>query len=196
MDFGYLKYEINQAGALAKVVIETNRLKTQINMKQQEIESKYRDIGKLMLSAYNTNDSSIVKNEVEKHCKEILVLQDTIKSMEKSIKELNNQKVCECGKNAPTDAKFCSFCGCRFPEKETISHGIEVKKICICSKEVPGDSKFCPFCGHELSGNKESVEVCVKAADNVDSKEEKVCKCGQAVPGDSRFCHICGQDFQ
>lgn len=153
--FDKFKKGVADAGTMAKVTVEINRLKLQISNKKKEIQEHYLQIGEAVFRIRQEGESDQKLEAIDNWCNQILSVQANIKELELKIKELSNEKTCECGKVLPLDAKFCVSCGHKFEEgvMENIVEPvlIEPAKCPSCHQDIQDDSKFCGSCGCTLS---------------------------------------------
>ncbi len=56
------------------------------------------------------------------------------------------KKCPNCGAVVPANAKFCPYCGYKFPEQQSQ----QTKKCPNCGATVPANAKFCPYCGYKF----------------------------------------------
>lgn len=115
--FDRFKKSVSEAGALAKVTVEVNRLKLQVSSKKKEIANLYETIGETVFQTFTENGGDISRANVEEHCRAIIGLQKEIGEIALKIQELSNEKTCSCGHTVSLDAVYCPKCGSRFEEK-------------------------------------------------------------------------------
>ncbi|MFP3390052.1 zinc ribbon domain-containing protein [Brevibacillus sp. SIMBA_040] len=109
-----LKQGVTDAGQKAKTVVEINRLKLQAQDLQKQIEEKQAKIGEIVFARFSQNQAVTATPEIEGYCDEIVTIQGEIKQLQIKIKELNNEKECDCGKIVALETKFCPACGHQF----------------------------------------------------------------------------------
>ncbi|WP_314587594.1 zinc ribbon domain-containing protein [Paenibacillus terrigena] len=148
------KKGVAEAGTLAKVTVEVNRLKLQISNKRKEIQEYYLKIGEAMFQIRQEEGSEAKLTSIDEWCAQILSIQADMKDLELKIKELSNEKTCSCGKVLPLDAKFCVSCGHKFEEVIVLTLEPELEETATCPschQTVQNDAKFCGSCGYTLS---------------------------------------------
>ncbi|WP_018757469.1 zinc ribbon domain-containing protein [Paenibacillus terrigena] len=148
------KKGVAEAGTLAKVTVEVNRLKLQISNKRKEIQEYYLKIGEAMFQIRQEEESDAKLTSIDEWCAQILSIQADMKDLELKIKELSNEKTCACGKVLPLDAKFCVSCGHKFEEVIVVTLEPELEETATCPschQSVQNDAKFCGSCGYTLS---------------------------------------------
>lgn len=165
--FDKIKQGASEAGKQAKIAVEVNRLKMQVNMKQKEMDEKYMEIGKSVYQAQQTGINN--HEELVGYFSQVAAIQDEITGILKKIDEFRNGKECVCGNTVDLDAKFCANCGYRFPE---VTPGNQ----CACGCVVEPGCKFCPSCGSVIQ----------------DSKPANQCSCGCILEPGCKFCPSCG----
>lgn len=169
--FEKLKQGVSEAGQKAKTTVEVNRLKLQIQARQNTIKEKCCLIGSIVFNAYEKNEPLCTNPEIEQICAEIAQIQAEIKQVESRIKELNGEKDCVCGQVVRLDARFCPSCGHRFEEEklaspilieQTSAHSdsgsqsaselpLQTRVCPSCHEKIQESDKFCGSCGKELS---------------------------------------------
>lgn len=166
--FNKLKKGVSEAGAMAKVTVEVNRLKLQISSIKKEISELHTSIGKLV---YEQHIETIENNsEIKALCEQIKEKYNEIEVIQQKIIGISGEKKCECGITVPIDTRFCSQCGHQFTEEavgegeadavvgeplaleagaiEQEHEGQPAASACYqCSQPIEADSKFCEHCG-------------------------------------------------
>lgn len=148
------KKGVAEAGTLAKVTVEVNRLKLQISNKKKEIQEHYLRIGEAVFQIRQEAESEDKLAAIDEWCSQILGIQAEIKELELKINELSNEKTCGCGKVLPLDAKFCVSCGHKFEEVIVVPSEPEQEATATCPschQVIQSDAKFCGSCGFTLS---------------------------------------------
>jgi len=153
-----LKKGVTEAQTKVTVTVEVNRLRMQISSKKKDIESEYRRIGEAYFANFTGTEKKDIEPLLNSHCENIVAIQKEIREIEEKIKEINNEKSCECGKIVPRETKFCPSCGHKFEdepaaalEQET-GAAEETIRCSSCNTEMEADAKFCPSCGTPHSG--------------------------------------------
>lgn len=111
---------VTSATEKAQQTVEITRLHAQVAGKRREIEKKYETIGQAVFEAYLVQDLSKAEATVIPVCEEIVGLRREIAALEERIKELRNEKECECGQRVPYETRFCPSCGRKFPEAPAV----------------------------------------------------------------------------
>ncbi len=150
-----VKKGVSDAGTKAKNLVESNRLKMQITQKEKDIDEIFRNIGRIIFQSSQNKDLPDIEETVKGYCKDVLKAKHEILSFEESINQLNDEKLCVCGKTVPKDTCFCSFCGNQFPV-EAINPKSEVETdqvLTICNEchFAVKNSKFCSNCGNLIN---------------------------------------------
>ena len=156
--FDKLKKGVSEAQTKVTVTVEVNRLRMQISSKKKDIESEYRKIGEAYFANFTATEKKDIAALLDSHCENILAIQKEIREIEEKIKEINNEKSCECGKIVPRETKFCPSCGHKFEDEPSAaqepesSASAETARCSSCNAEMEADAKFCPSCGTPHSG--------------------------------------------
>ncbi|WP_199624430.1 zinc ribbon domain-containing protein [Paenibacillus alkalitolerans] len=112
--FDKFKQGASEAAKKAQQTVELTRLKTQISVKEKEIEKSYNFIGKAVFEAFSKGDMSQSESEVRAVCQLISQLKQEIKLLDQKIIDVRNEKECVCGTSVSANAKFCPECGNKF----------------------------------------------------------------------------------
>ncbi len=94
----------------AEEVFETTKLKVSIADMQNEVESIYTDIGKLVYKAFVENEAP--SEEINDKCSQISDILVQIEEVKDKIKASKNLTVCpNCNAAVDANSKFCAACG-------------------------------------------------------------------------------------
>jgi ribosomal protein L40E/formyltetrahydrofolate synthetase len=152
--FQKLKEGANKATDYAQQTMKTTKINTQISGLKKEIERINTQIGHAVYEAYKANDLTLAEEAVRKLSNDNMVLENEISDLEHEIEVIKNEKMCDCGRKASVDAKFCPSCGKRFPlepEVEAVEEEEEVEQVYTecnnCGVELPPDARYCEKCG-------------------------------------------------
>jgi uncharacterized small protein (DUF1192 family)/ribosomal protein S27AE len=152
--FQKLKEGANKATDYAQQTMKTTKINTQITGLKKEIERNNSQIGHAVYEAYKANDLNLAEETVRKFANVNQELESEITELEHEIEVIKNEKMCECGRKASSDARFCPSCGKRFPfepEPEVVEEEeelIQIYKECSnCGEELASDARFCERCG-------------------------------------------------
>lgn len=116
---------VSTATEKAQQTVEITKLHSQIAGKRKEIERKYNEIGEAVYRAYLDGDLSKAETDVIPACQQIADKNRDIDSLEDRIRELRNEKECECGQRVPFQTRFCPACGKPFPESAAPAAAVE-----------------------------------------------------------------------
>lgn len=162
---------VSTATEKAQQTVEITKLHTQISGKRKEIDKRFAHIGEAVFEAYLKKDLSLAEGMVIPECEAIASIRKEIAGLEDRIRELRNEKDCECGQTVPYDTKFCPSCGNKFPEPvpvpvevlpdteeekaaeeaESVVVDVEVNHVCEgCGSALQPESRFCPDCGRPV----------------------------------------------
>ncbi|WNR42085.1 zinc ribbon domain-containing protein [Paenibacillus roseipurpureus] len=112
--FDKVKQGASEAAKKAQQTVEITKFKTQISLKEREIDKIYKLIGESVFASHQSGNMDQVASHVADYCTGITVIQLEISDLEQKIAEIRNEKECVCGKVVATDTKFCSSCGHHF----------------------------------------------------------------------------------
>ncbi|MNQ96958.1 hypothetical protein D3C85_1125820 [compost metagenome] len=112
--FDKVKQGASEAAKKAQQTVEITKFKTQISLKEREIDKIYKLIGESVYTSYLSGDYTRVEDNVKDYCLGIAQINQEITDLEQKITEVRNEKECVCGKTVAADTKFCSTCGHHF----------------------------------------------------------------------------------
>lgn len=180
-----------------KELADTAKLNMQISNEEDNIKSKYLEIGKLYYELF----SSSPDEKFSEFCSSISESKNKIDTLKVQILEIKGVKKCsKCGAEIAYTATFCSACGSQNAsaeagnnDKEEInSEGVEKAKGVESgdnSQEVlQGESS-------ETSDLKDVVDS-VDVAETLDNTALVCPSCGNAVAADTDFCTQCGSKLK
>ncbi|MGE5458960.1 MAG: double zinc ribbon domain-containing protein [Methanobacterium sp.] len=190
--FDKVKQGVNETGKQAKIAVESNRLKMQINVKQKEMDGIFLEIGKIVYQAYKNNYLSSINEQLNLKYEAIMSLEREIENINKAIVELKDTKYCQCGAAVDNNARFCPKCGCNMDVMNVVQNQFDGNsKQCVCGNVLPVDAKFCTACG-----NKFDPVYPVNEAAAPDAANTKQCSCENIMPIEAKFCTACGKNFE
>jgi ribosomal protein L40E len=157
--FQKLKEGANKATDYAQQTMKITKINTQISGLKKEIERNNTLIGYAVYEAYKVNDLTQAEEAVRKLSNDNMALENEISELEHAIEVIKNEKMCDCGRKASIDARFCASCGKQFPfepeveavEEEEVEQNY--KECNNCGAELPPDAKFCEICGTVVKSN-------------------------------------------
>jgi len=146
---------IKNISSKSKVLIEVNKLKTDIKDYQRQIPEKYTKLGKKVYEM--NNKKGLDQSQIQAQCQEIARLFKQIHDLELKIVEIEKQARQE---RVGTDKSFCSNCNeVNFAEdKFCVSCGFALGSVemsesesnlncASCGNAIDDNSKFCMKCG-------------------------------------------------
>jgi ribosomal protein L40E len=151
--FQKLKVGANKATDYAQQTMKTTKINAQISGLKKEIERNNTQIGHAVYEAYKANDLTQAEEAVRKLSNDNMLLENEISELEHAIEVIKNEKMCDCGKKASIDARFCPSCGKQFtfePEVdavEEVEDEQDYKECNNCGMELPPDARYCEKCG-------------------------------------------------
>jgi hypothetical protein len=118
--FDKIKKGVSGAGTKAKVTVDINRLKLQINSKRRDIDNKYKLMGEAYFHANMHGNTEGLEALLQGYCEDVINHQKQINELQVKIKEMGNEKECSCGRTVELAAKYCPTCGHQFDGTEQI----------------------------------------------------------------------------
>lgn len=110
-----------------KIARET-KLKLKINENKGLIKDLYEKIGKKAYEKHVREENERIKDAINEECLKIDELTKEIEEARKEILTLNNKKLCKkCFAEIEKNAQFCSKCGEKQTEEETVLEKAEEK---------------------------------------------------------------------
>lgn len=152
--FDKIKQGVSDTGAKAKMAVDIQRLKQQINGKVKDMNAKYFEIGKLTYEAFKADDFSAFSNQLEGLCNDVTAIQGEIDALQENIKELENQDA-DGASGAPAASPPPGAAAPRAnaappaPEAAPAAFAPQTP-TCSCGAVVPPGSKFCQECGSRI----------------------------------------------
>lgn len=118
-----------------KDLTDIARLNSAVSSSEKNISGYYGELGKIYYEQHGANP----EGAYQELCDSIAREQETIVQLKEQIRVLKGLIICEnCGKELPSDAMFCNFCGTKVEQKV------------VQAPEVPAGSFECPACGASL----------------------------------------------
>jgi hypothetical protein len=158
--FGKLKGEFKKVGVKSSVLLETNKIKSEISALNKRKKDAFAALGEKI---YNMDREEPMDFDLlEKEFETIHMLQSAIKTKEEEIKQLeeqvleNSSKYCSCGAVLDSDAIFCTSCGKKVEEEvksavdEIASTANEIQSQCTCGATLEQNVNFCTQCGKKV----------------------------------------------
>lgn len=178
--FDKFKQGVSEAGQKAKIAVEVNRLKLQVSSKQAIIKEKYALIGEQVFLLHK-EQSPVSDNNIEHLCSEIMAIEQEIKAVQDKIRELTQEKVCQCGTPVEINARFCPSCGSHVdsqaPDVPLVSQENSKKEDQVIEQKT-----------------NESVSSEVEVNEQQEFQEQRTCmKCLKRISKLEKFCGYCGQ---
>ncbi|SFB20700.1 Double zinc ribbon [Cohnella sp. OV330] len=196
---------VSTATEKAQQTVEITKLHSQIAGKRKEIERQYNEIGEAVFKAYVAGDLSKAESEVIPACQVIADKDREIDALEDRIRELRNEKECECGQRVPFQTRFCPACGKPFPEPAP-APAAEIPaedELSVLPEDAASDRASRAI---DIYPEDESADEAWAASRTVPAEEPaaaepppppkptvQVCTaCGSEMPEEARFCQDCG----
>lgn len=102
-------------------ITKQTKLKLKINDNKNKIENIYEEIGKKVYEKHVREENISIKQELQEECSKIDELSKEIEVARKEILKLNDKIQCpKCYAEIEKEASFCSKCGQKLEEVETI----------------------------------------------------------------------------
>lgn len=150
--FDKIKQGVSDTGAKAKITMDVQRLKQQINSKVKDMNGKYFEIGKLTYEAFKADDFSSFSNQLEGLCNEVTAIQGEIDALQENIKELESQDPFAASGAPPAQPGAAPQANMAPPQPQTAPAAPSAPQAltCSCGAAVPPGSKFCQECGNRV----------------------------------------------
>lgn len=151
--FDKIKQGVSDTGAKAKIAMDVQRLKQQINSKGKDMNGKYFELGKLTYEAFKADDFSSFSNQLEGLCNEVTAIQGEIDALQENILELESQDptaaseapAAQPNMTAPPQVNAAA------PQPEVAPAPAAPQTVtCACGAVLPPGSKFCQECGSKV----------------------------------------------
>lgn len=99
-------------GKKTEVLVEVQKLKSQIRTMERANSRDYEDIGKIVFDQFQ--DGAVIDGECKELCDEIEKREETIKELEVKIADIQGKDQCDvCGSHIDKNAVYCSNCGAK-----------------------------------------------------------------------------------
>jgi paraquat-inducible protein B len=133
----------------ADKIVRINKLQFEINNIKHQLDSSYRELGKI---AYQQFIDQEPKTAFDEFCKKITEYQQAIKDKEKEVQGIKTEDYSFSAKqkldHKNKSENFTIYEVLQTdPEPEPV---IEKKNCPFCQNEIPNQAKFCPVCGKKL----------------------------------------------
>lgn len=168
-----------------KELADVTKLNMQIGNEEDNIKSKYLEIGKLYYELF----SSSPDEKFTELCSSIAESENKINTYKDQIQEIKGVKKCsKCGAEIASSAVFCSICGNKTAEPDKASESSEVveNSECVQNNEAVESTEI--IANNEVSENSEDTEV----SDIINSTTSVCTTCNKTVTDSSMFCPNCG----
>lgn len=111
----------------AKIATEA-KLKIEIAENKERVKEFYEELGRKVYENHIREENIDIDELISEDCSKIDTLSKEIENARKQILELNNKKMCKkCFAEIETSSIFCSQCGERQTEEETVLEKAEEK---------------------------------------------------------------------
>lgn len=111
-----LTKRVNDAKATAQKAAEIARLQRQVNIKQDEFDELFREIGQLYYTCFKRGEQP--GEEMAERCARVDSLAAEIEGLKLKLDDLKNIRRCTaCGSVQNTNSKFCANCGAKLEER-------------------------------------------------------------------------------
>lgn len=152
--FDKIKQGVSDTGTKAKIAMDIQRLKQQINSKVKDQNGKFFEIGKLTYEAFKADDFSAFSNQLEGLCNDVTAIQGEIDAIQENIRELESQDV-GAASEAPAAMPQTNMAPPQVqvapPQPQAVVESAAPSTItCSCGAVLPPGSKFCQECGSKV----------------------------------------------
>ncbi|CAI6054616.1 zinc ribbon domain-containing protein [Cohnella sp. JJ-181] len=196
---------VSTATEKAQQTVEITKLHSQIAGKRKEIERQYNEIGEAVYKAFVDGDLSKAEVEVIPACQLIADKGREIDVLEDRIRELRNEKECECGQRVPFQTRFCPACGKPFPEPAPVTETPVEGELSVLSEGgtperaeqaidvYPEDESVASVWDEPHAAEPSPVPATAPEVRQPDKPAVHACTaCGSEMPEEARFCQDCG----
>jgi len=153
---GKIDKSIKTVSSKGKELMETARLKGEIQDIQSSINVKFQALGNRVFEMINRE--ALSEEELKADCKNIATLFKRVTELEDALKQIEIQalkvrygadtiKCSKCGSYISSEVRFCTSCG---SSMEEIKAKVEDKTCSTCNSPVKEDAKFCMRCGAKV----------------------------------------------
>jgi len=114
-----LTKRMNDAKATARKAAEIARLQRQVNIKQDEFDDLFREIGQLYYTYFKRGEQP--SEEMAERCAHVDSLAAEIEGLKLKLDDLKNIRRCTaCGSVQNNASKFCAECGAKLEERTVV----------------------------------------------------------------------------
>ena len=111
-----LTKRVNDAKATAQKAAEIARLQRQVNIKQDEFDDLFQEIGQLYYTCFKRGEQPA--EEMAERCARVDSLAAEIEGLKLKLDDLKNIRRCTaCGSVQNNTSKFCANCGAKLEER-------------------------------------------------------------------------------
>ena len=111
-----LTKRINDAKSTAQKAADIARLQRQVNIKQDEFDDLFKEIGQLYYDYFKRGEQPA--EEMAERCARVDSLAAEIEGLKLKLDDLKNIRRCTaCGSVQNTNSKFCADCGAKLEER-------------------------------------------------------------------------------
>ncbi|WP_164821600.1 double zinc ribbon domain-containing protein [Paenibacillus koleovorans] len=162
-----------KAADKAQRTVETTKLSAMLARKRKELNQNFTWIGSAVYEAYKLGNLSIAETEISRLSEENKKIEEAIEALRMRIVQVNDQRLCLCGKVVPSEAAFCQSCGRKLEpiEAEAAAASASAKDESVLDVEFEAfddvasvdekdpptyegtDAERCIVCGDELGDN-------------------------------------------
>ncbi len=176
---------MKQASDSAKVLADKNRVKKDIAAIENELRSRFRDIGEKYFE--ETENPSPEYAELFQSIRD---LRESLAAKQHELEELDGTTTCPgCGKTISRDVRFCSFCGTPLPAPAPAAPEAVGRTCAVCGAPLAADAAFCASCGNRAPVNAEPAAP----APVPTAPQALYCpNCGESLSPDAIMCPNCG----
>ncbi|NMM53147.1 hypothetical protein [Paenibacillus aquistagni] len=112
-----VKQGASKASEKAQLVVELNRIQSQIDSRRKEWEQHAYEIGCMAFDAYKDQKMDTLREQMSELASANIRLEEEIEALEWKRCELRHEKRCdECGEISAWTSNFCANCGAKLPD--------------------------------------------------------------------------------
>ncbi|MCD7761470.1 MAG: zinc ribbon domain-containing protein [Clostridiales bacterium] len=155
-------------------------LSNEISERERQIEQLYAQLGRWYYAAHQGEPEPELASVVQQIDVAMAELQEKKRLLQEKLGLTNCP---QCGREVPSVNPFCSYCGCRLPQKK--------QTVCrVCGTALVEGAMFCTVCG-------ERVPQQVQPPETTPAHPQESCpRCSTVRKEGVRFCPTCGFDYE
>ena len=136
-----LSKRVNSAKQTAQKAAEIARLQRQVNIKQNEFDEIFKEIGQLYYNCFKRGEQP--SEEMNVRCARVDSLAAEIEGLKLKLDDLKEIRRCTaCGSVQHNDSKFCANCGSKLEERVVAEPAEEAEEASAPAEETENKDVF------------------------------------------------------